>query len=96
MKPCKLWTGARTRDGYGTLRYAGRTEYVHRLTYRLEVGPIPRGAEVTHTCDQPACYEVTHLVARTHAANMADMAEKGRARNGTSNGRARARKRRAA
>lgn len=78
MTPCNLWTGATNADGYGVVRVGGRVEYVHRLAYRLHVGPIPRGHEIAHTCDTPACREPSHLVAMTHKQNMNDAARKGR------------------
>jgi hypothetical protein len=37
---CTTWTKAVTKDGYGSL-WNGHTEYVHRLVWELEHGPIP-------------------------------------------------------
>lgn len=42
-------------------------------------GPIPSGICVMHLCDNPACYEITHLKLGTRADNNADMRSKGRA-----------------
>jgi H2-forming N5,N10-methylenetetrahydromethanopterin dehydrogenase-like enzyme len=55
-------------------------------------GPIPEGMVVMHTCDNPPCYEVTHLVLGTMADNVRDSVAKGRYHRaglpGESNGRA--------
>jgi hypothetical protein len=78
---CRLWIGARDRDGYG--RYSiSRTKSVraHRIAYQAFVGPIPSGHRVLHTCDTPACVLPCHLFTGTHETNMADCVSKGRKR----------------
>lgn len=45
--PCIPWTGYVTREGYPQMSQ-GRA--VHRLVYKLAVGPIPFGFDVDHTC----------------------------------------------
>lgn len=61
-KPCKLWTGRLTKDGYGRLHNKGG-DLVHRIAYVLEHGPesLPPGYEVDHLCRVRNCYEITHL-----------------------------------
>lgn len=78
---CMLWTGAKSSSGYGQLRVDGRIIQTHRLSYEIHVGPIPRGLEICHRCDTPACWEPTHLFEGTHTANMRDMQTKGRRRS---------------
>jgi len=81
-RPCLVWTGATNDKGYGQRRVDGRVQYVHRLAWEEEHGPIPDGMKVLHHCDNPPCYEVTHLFLGTTADNQADMAAKGRSTKG--------------
>lgn len=82
--PCKPWDGWVTADGYGRVTVDGDQKYVHRLTYQLHVGPIPRGWEVDHVCHSAAihagecgpgpcahraCFEPAHLEAVTSREN---------------------------
>jgi hypothetical protein len=53
---CWIWTASTTGAGYGQF-YAGpkgdgskRPALAHRVAYALEVGPIPDGKQLDHTC----------------------------------------------
>ena len=58
---CWEWTGARTKKNYGQVYFDGTTQRVHRLTYRLLVGPIPQGMELHHGCENEPCCNPAHL-----------------------------------
>lgn len=75
---CWIWSGSKTRHGYGQIRYNGKQTGTHRAFYAHYVGTIPAGHIVMHSCDQPSCVNPDHLVLGTAAENMRDMNEKGR------------------
>lgn len=77
---CWTWTRSTNSAGYGTLTVAGRARYAHRLAYELAKGPIPKGADVMHSCDNPACINPDHLEVGTRSQNMADCHARGRSR----------------
>ena len=78
---CKEWPGAKSKGGYGQKSVDGKVQYLHRLEWAKHNGPIPPRMEICHSCDNPPCYEITHLWLGTHAENMADHAAKGRGTN---------------
>ena len=76
---CRVWTAARSRDGYGLIRVPGiRDRRAHRVAYRTYVGDIPAGMHVLHKCDNPLCINPRHLFLGTNADNMRDKSAKGR------------------
>ena len=81
-KTCWLWTGSKIPKGYG--RYSFRIngkhycKAVHRLAYEQEIGPIPKGLHICHSCDVRNCVNPAHLWPGTHSENMLDAHRKGR------------------
>jgi HNH endonuclease len=75
---CWLWIGAKTKQGYGVLRIDGKNILVHRLSFELHVGPIPKGMYVLHRCDVRACILPEDLFLGTHLDNIHDMVQKNR------------------
>ena len=68
MSDCIEWTGARSSNGYG--RHGKR--YAHRMAWEQAHGPIPDGLVVRHSCDNPPCVNVEHLLLGTQADNVED------------------------
>jgi len=76
---CWLWTGTLIGNGYGYIRYDGKSEYVHRLAATAFLNFDPESSlYVLHTCDEPACFNPSHLFFGTAKDNMRDAAAKGR------------------
>ena len=75
---CMFWTKSTSKYGYGQIRVEGKTEQVHRVSYREFVGEIPEGVHVLHRCDVRNCINPDHLFLGTHQDNMDDMNRKGR------------------
>jgi hypothetical protein len=82
---CHLWLGWMGKDGYGLIRYSEggkrRALGAHRVAFGAANGGLD-DREVGHRCDTPACVNPAHLRAVTHEENMAEMAERGRAKGG--------------
>ena len=75
---CWNWTGARARDGYGRMKRGGKSIAAHRYAFEKLVAPIPDGACVLHSCDNPACCNPDHLRVGSQKDNIHDAINRGR------------------
>lgn len=79
---CLEWTSYKPPHGYPMLNIDGSMRRASRVIWTAAHGPIPDGLLVMHTCDNPACVEITHLKLGTHKDNTQDMLAKGRCAEG--------------
>lgn len=81
LSGCLEWTGARTSANYGHIWITEdkTTRLIHRVRIEIEIGrKLERREHVSHACDNPPCYERSHLILGTAKTNMEDMVSKGR------------------
>lgn len=67
---CWLWTGSKNPKGYGQVNWLGKPRPVHIVAYELEVGLVPEGLELDHTCGITICVRPSHLEPVTHRENL--------------------------
>ena len=71
---CWVWTGTKGPSGYGQIgiRVNGKpnTRYVHRISYQVFIGPIPKDREIDHLCRNRSCANPKHLELVTHRENI--------------------------
>jgi hypothetical protein len=58
---CHIWTGHKTRTGYGMTSSNGIIGYVHRFMWEWKNGPISESLQVDHLCGVTSCCNVEHL-----------------------------------
>ena len=62
---CWEWQGCLNGKGYGSAKWNGREQTVHRIFYVAFIGPVPHGKELHHKCDNRRCVKPSHLVPLT-------------------------------
>jgi uncharacterized protein YerC len=79
---CIVFSGYKSRDGYGQVRYNKNMELAHRASYQIAFGKIPDGSYVCHHCDNPACINPLHIYAGSQQDNMNDKVSRRRQSKG--------------
>lgn len=90
LDACHPWVASVNESGYGHFRADGKMHLAHRWAYGKFVGPVGDGEVVRHSCDNPPCQNLRHLLSGTVKDNVQDMFERGRDydRRGAGNSRA--------
>lgn len=82
LNGCWNWTGAVNQNGYGWVWFNGGPKGTHRVAWQIYRGPIPKGKQVLHRCDNPPCVNPAHLFIGTNRRNVDDKVKKGRQSKG--------------
>ncbi|MGI4791784.1 MAG: hypothetical protein ACRYFS_23425 [Janthinobacterium lividum] len=65
---CWIWFRSLVKDGYGSIRIAGRTRRAHRVSYELAYGVVLSPDQfLHHICKNKACVNPLHLEITTQA-----------------------------
>jgi hypothetical protein len=77
-----FWIGSLSDDGYPTMQLGSgsklRTVRVHRYVCTLQWGTLGPEKKALHSCDETSCVRPLHLYPGSQAANLAQMARRGR------------------
>lgn len=83
---CIEWTGAFHKNGYGVLSLnrkvasemgLSRVQFVHRMSYLQNIGPLVEGMVIRHQCHNRACFNPRHLLQGTQLENYEDSVRTG-------------------
>jgi hypothetical protein len=67
---CWIWTGYRTKRGYGGFWFGSASKRAHRVAYEAVHGAIPAGLVLDHLCRNPSCVNPDHLEPVTDRENL--------------------------
>lgn len=68
---CWLWTAGRFHNGYGQVKWFGRSRKAHHIAWELLRGALPLPLEADHLCRVRNCVNPDHIEWVTHAENTA-------------------------
>ena len=82
---CVVWTKGKFHNGYGKIRYEGRSRTVHRVAWEIAHGTPPDDMVLNHICGNPACFNLDHLELLERSGNSAYRTHAPRAKSGYRN-----------
>ncbi|MBV6419384.1 MAG: hypothetical protein DAHOPDDO_00600 [Ignavibacteriaceae bacterium] len=74
------------KDGYRKIYRDGKSQRLHRYTYKVRTDEEIDGKLICHCCDKPGCCNPDHCVAGDHVLNMQHRSERNRTATGEKNG----------
>lgn len=72
---CWIWTGS-VWKGYGRFM-SDRCKKAHRVSYEIFNGPIEKGKDILHSCNNSLCVNPQHLRQGTQSENERDAVKNG-------------------
>lgn len=79
---CIEFMGSRNQYGYGVIGEGKRKLWLAHRAYWTKInGPIPPKMVLRHSCDNPACCRLDHLIPGTQRDNLQDMSSRERGAN---------------
>lgn len=81
-KTCWFYRDTKHPERQRNLTIQYKSIRVHRVSWEIHNGPIPKGMCVCHRCDVPACVNPQHLFLGTQTDNLVDMRNKNRDSHG--------------
>src|SRR5215472_6244556 len=59
---CLVWQGSINSSGYGQIAPPNsKSKILHRVVWQMLFGPIPKGYQLHHTCENKRCWNPDHL-----------------------------------
>jgi len=84
VNECWEWVGYKTPNGYGWFRFNGKSEFSHRVAFRIWKGDIPDNMVIRHRC-RNKCVNPAHIELGTYSDNQKDRVRDGTDGNGIKN-----------
>jgi len=75
---CLEWKRYINKHGYGYIFVKGKSWSIHRYSYFLTYGKIPKEKWILHKCDNRKCINPNHLYLGDNAQNVKDRVSKNR------------------
>uniref|UniRef100_A0A6M3IM37 Putative homing endonuclease n=1 Tax=viral metagenome TaxID=1070528 RepID=A0A6M3IM37_9ZZZZ len=73
---CWIWKGSVNSMGHGQMLFMRRNITAHRVSWIINVGPIPKRKCILHHCDNRLCVNPAHLYVGTQSDNNRDRAHR--------------------